>query len=546
MGNSDLSGGGTVKRRGGLGFKLGIVFEIFLIVTLILTGVTTYLSQMSIYRKQCQRNITNVASYLASLIEADGEDFLEYKKYYEEHYADVDIPMDAYDYTSYETEFEKLFAERYPGKTLGVDVSYDELDDDVKKAWFIYTHLYWLLTFEQARADFNLPYTYFLVPDEEQESNVYMIDGVRTSRAKHLQYLEEDHDPNNIDHPQGDEDEYMYLCDEYHNPKADHQILWKTWESGEPQNGYKVWHNNWGDTYSYYVPVWIDHEKVGLAVSEVDIADVNGEILKNTLRQMGIIAVVLILCLAAAIAYINRNYIAKIVSLESSVKKYSSSKDAAVAHEIEQNIKGQDEITSLSEEIVSMIVEIENYIKSLVKVNAELADEKSNSARMSDLAHRDALTGIRNRTAYEREVQKLEWDLADGYTDFGIAMIDLNFLKRINYTYGHEQGNAAIKKLCYIVCHVFEHSPVFRIGGDEFVVILKNHDYENREELIDDFNTNLEMLEEDPSIEPWEKISAAIGVAVFDRDRDTGVDNVFRRADQLMYENKKEMKAVKI
>ncbi len=172
MGNSDLSGGGTVKRRGGLGFKLGIVFEIFLIVTLILTGVTTYLSQMSIYRKQCQRNITNVASYLASLIEADGEDFLEYKKYYEEHYADVDIPVDADEYLSYEHDFQKLFNERYPGKTFEVDIDVEDLDEDVARAWFIYTHLYWLMTFEQARADFNLPYTYFLIPNEEQYSNV--------------------------------------------------------------------------------------------------------------------------------------------------------------------------------------------------------------------------------------------------------------------------------------------------------------------------------------------------------------------------------------
>ena len=136
--------------------------------------------------------------------------------------------------------------------------------------------------------------------------------------------------------------------------------------------------------------------------------------------------------------------------------------------------------------------------------------------------------------------------LADGNTEFGIAMIDLNFLKRINDTYGHEQGNIAIKKLCYTVCHVFEHSPVFRIGGDEFVVILKNNDYEDRDELIEDFRAQMELLQSDFSIEPWEQISAAIGIAVFEKDRDARVDNVFKRADQLMYENKKEMKAVRV
>ena len=70
--------------------------------------------------------------------------------------------------------------------------------------------------------------------------------------------------------------------------------------------------------------------------------------------------------------------------------------------------------------------------------------------------------------------------------NFGIAMIDLNNLKVINDTYGYEEGNYAIKKLCEIVCSVFSHSLVFRIGGDEFVVILKGADqkmYENKNEM---------------------------------------------------------------
>ena len=534
-----------VKNQKGLSFRLTIVFGIFLIVTLLLSGLTTYFSQMSIYRRQCQRNISSVASYLASLIEADGEDFLIYKKYYEEHYAHVNIPIDIDEYLSCEETYNKLFAQRYPGKAPGVDIQPDEMDEDVAHAWFIYTHIYWLLTFEQARADFNLPYTYFLIPNEETQSNVYMIDGIRTSRAQHLRYLAENRSPNNVDRPQGDEEEYMYLYDEYINPFEEHQLLWKTWETGEIQDGYKVWHNVWGDTYCCYVPVWIDHEKVGLVAAEIDIADVNAEILKNTANQMCIIALVLIVCLIAAVVFINKRYISKLAALEASVQKYTSTKDAGVVEAIEKNIRGQDEIASLSKEIISMIIELENYIRSLVQVNAALADEKSNTARMMDLAHMDALTGIRNRMAYEKELQKLEWDLADGEKEFGIAMVDLNFLKRINDTYGHEQGNIAIKKLCCITCHTFEHSPVFRVGGDEFIIILRNHDLENRDALLEEFRSKLEKLREDSSLEPWEQISAAIGVAVYDQSRDAGVDNVVKRADQAMYENKKEMKAVR-
>ena len=90
-------------------------------------------------------------------------------------------------------------------------------------------------------------------------------------------------------------------------------------------------------------------------------------------------------------------------------------------------------------------------------------------------------------------------------------MIDLNFLKVINDTYGHECGNAAIKRLCKLVCKIFAHSPVFRIGGDEFAVILRGSDYENIEKLVAEFNESTEIMEADDSLQPWEKISAALG-----------------------------------
>ena len=122
-------------------------------------------------------------------------------------------------------------------------------------------------------------------------------------------------------------------------------------------------------------------------------------------------------------------------------------------------------------------------------------------------------------------------------------MIDLNYLKKINDTYGHEHGNAAIKKLCYIVCHVFAHSPVFRIGGDEFVVILERNDYNDVKLLVDTFNSQIAITETNGSLEPWERITAAIGYALYDEETDTSIDDVFCRADKNMYAHKKEMKA---
>lgn len=161
------------------------------------------------------------------------------------------------------------------------------------------------------------------------------------------------------------------------------------------------------------------------------------------------------------------------------------------------------------------------------------------------LAHKDTLKVPHGFTAYDTEVQALDWQIGQGNAEFSIAMIDLNYLKKINDTFGHEQGNIAIKKLCYIVCHTFTHSPVFRIGGDEFVAILKNDDYKNRVNLVEVFNRSLAELAKDDKLEVWEKVSAAIGIADFDMKIDANVANVFARADKAMYQRKKEMKAVR-
>ena len=187
--------------------------------------------------------------------------------------------------------------------------------------------------------------------------------------------------------------------------------------------------------------------------------------------------------------------------------------------------------------------DMNSNINNLIDTKVALKETEDKANTLQALATKDSLTGIRNKTAYDHEVVKLEEDLADGFNEFGLAMVDLNFLKRTNDTYGHEKGNISIRRLCMLVCEIFEHSPVFRIGGDEFIVILKNRDYRNVDSLITDFNNHLTKVQKDDSLQPWEQISAAIGYAKFDKKIDSTVGDVFKRADKAMYDRKIEMKA---
>lgn len=209
------------------------------------------------------------------------------------------------------------------------------------------------------------------------------------------------------------------------------------------------------------------------------------------------------------------------------------------------NIHTHDEIESLSGSIASMVEDIRNYASDLIDNEKKLSAMEDKASQLEALANRDSLTGIRNKTAYDNEIKSLEYNLHLGNTDFGIGVVDLNYLKVINDTYGHEKGNEAIKNICRIVCVTFAHSPVFRVGGDEFAIILKDHDLENIDSLVKKFNNELAALAENKDLQPWEAVSAAIGYATYDADKDAGAVNVFKRADNNMYENKKKMHAAR-
>lgn len=275
---------------------------------------------------------------------------------------------------------------------------------------------------------------------------------------------------------------------------------------------------------------------------DAEIADANTEILHNTLKQFGIITVIMAAGTIVLVILINRRFFSKIVRLEANVRDYTISRDPAVAEQIRRDIRGRDEITSLSEGIINLITGMQEHIRGLTRTCKEADEANDNAARMNDLAQKDSLTGIRNHTAYEQEMETLQSKLENGLTDFGIAEIDLNDLKGINDTCGHDKGNLAVQKLSNLICQVFKHSKVFRTGGDEFTVILENEDFKNRKARVGAFKYQLSVWEKDKNLPEWEKISAAIGVAVYDSQTDTDVNSVSMRANELMHENKKEMK----
>ncbi len=165
---------------------------------------------------------------------------------------------------------------------------------------------------------------------------------------------------------------------------------------------------------------------------------------------------------------------------------------------------------------------------------------KDHVADLNKRAYVDALTHVRNKGAYSAFVEDLQegLDADEPKAAFAIGMFDCDNLKIINDKYGHEKGDVYLLSACRLICRVFQHSPVFRIGGDEFSVVLQNEDYKNRDTLAQQFSAA--MLEHNELAgNEWEQVHVAMGIAVYDAQTDHNVSDVMRRADELMYMNKR-------
>lgn len=158
------------------------------------------------------------------------------------------------------------------------------------------------------------------------------------------------------------------------------------------------------------------------------------------------------------------------------------------------------------------------------------------------LANRDSMTGLRNSTSYSAWVAQFDNAIEKGSIDFGVVMIDLNDLKKMNDVYGHEVGNELIITSAKIISDVFKRSPVFRIGGDEFLVVLQNEDLENCDELLSLLDVRCQNTFIADTKDP---IKLAVGFSRFDAGADFQFSDVFKRADNAMYENKRRMKSDK-
>lgn len=188
---------------------------------------------------------------------------------------------------------------------------------------------------------------------------------------------------------------------------------------------------------------------------------------------------------------------------------------------------------------VSIIILSVDLIRNIV---AEIKNTE-HMETMARLAYTDALTGMANRTAFEKKEKELEIRVNRGdIKKVYICQLDLNFLKKVNDNYGHAIGDRHIRACSKIINDVFgNHGFAFRIGGDEFTVFVTSNMTEGEfQEKIQTIK-RLEAKYNETSDVPV-PLHMAIGYVSYTRNSFSTIKEAENEADKRMYKYKEAMK----
>lgn len=181
-----------------------------------------------------------------------------------------------------------------------------------------------------------------------------------------------------------------------------------------------------------------------------------------------------------------------------------------------------------------------HIVVGLSNVEARVRQEKEYAQALgaaNEAANRDPLTGVKSKHAFSVAEKEIDDKIAQGAVEnVSVVVCDVNGLKQINDTLGHKAGDAYIREASMLICDIFKRSPVYRIGGDEFVVILGDRDFESRAELLSKLDQQVLLHKQTGGV------VIATGMSDVDCAAGESFGDAFERADAAMYQKKKALK----
>ena len=290
--------------------------------------------------------------------------------------------------------------------------------------------------------------------------------------------------------------------------------------------------DSWGTFYSSYSPVFDSQGNVGGIVAVDFSADWYDRQISKQIRTTALITflslsfgTIIVLLIASRSRRRYHSLMNELSRLSDGIETLATELSDGEPLEGIELLHNDNDIMHSTYDDVSALGEKIRSLEEYMSVQIKYVRSK---------AYIDGLTDLENRTAYLEYTAELNTMIKNKCADFSVAMFDINGLKNINDELGHDRGDKEILQAADILQKTFRGERIFRIGGDEFVVVI-GCTGKRAEALMAAFS---QMSADTSDKKSAEKIMST-GFAEFDPAKDMSYQNTFERADKLMYENKK-------
>lgn len=340
-----------------------------------------------------------------------------------------------------------------------------------------------------------------------------------------------------------DDDTFVFTIDpdpntpgEFGEPVVETEALARA-ASGTPAVDDTPYEDSWGRFYSAYSPVFDS----GGNVAGIVAVDFNADWFDRQVERQALIAIIVAIASLAVgaivVLVVTSRFRNRFRELRSELETLGTDMES-FTYEVLGPAARRVEVTQLVSELEKTGAVSGGEIEAIgdqVRVMQDML--RGHIAAVRAQAYSDALTGVGNAAAYAEEVGRLSEEILSGDASFAIGVFDVNGLKQINDTYGHEEGDRAIVGAAEALIEAFELERVFRVGGDEFSVVMDHMTAEEVAACLQTLDATLAIINErrDPD---HPEVTVSRGWSAYRPEDDKDVRTVAKRADEEMYHDK--------
>lgn len=193
-------------------------------------------------------------------------------------------------------------------------------------------------------------------------------------------------------------------------------------------------------------------------------------------------------------------------------------------------VEANDGIMQYRDVVKMPLLDSTGEVMGIVGRSIDLTSIKENEKKLEYLSYADILTGVKNRTCFEERILNLS---KKDKLSLGIIIGDTNGLKIVNDTFGHDEGDRLLKLTTGVLEDACQDiGEIFRIGGDEFVILIPNANSKVCQNVIKRILKKCNEYEGDIF-----KISISLGVSIKE-DNNKDVFEVLKEAEDKVYRQK--------